>query len=142
MISSRSLADLEPRVRALASEFIERAAELGIDVIITSTYRDAEAQQKLYEQGRGAPGSIVTNAKAGDSFHNYRLAFDFAPIVNGKIPWDDSALFGRLGTLGESLGLEWAGRWNGSLREMAHLQWTGGLTLAELKTGEMPTATA
>jgi peptidoglycan L-alanyl-D-glutamate endopeptidase CwlK len=139
MISSRSIADLHPKVRELAAEFIQQAlAKEGADVIITSTYRDFEAQNKLYEQGRQSPGSIVTNAKAGDSFHNYRLAFDFAPVVNGKVPWDDSALFTRLGIIGESLGLDWAGRWTGSLREMAHLQWTGGLTLAELKSGEMP----
>lgn len=139
MVSSRSLDDLAPQVRALAGLFIDRAKEQGIDVIITSTYRDAEAQQALYDQGRSLPGTVVTNAKPGDSFHNYRLAFDFAPIVGGKIPWGDSAVFTRLGQLGESIGLEWAGRWTGSLREMAHLQWTGGLSLAQLKAGYLPT---
>jgi len=138
MISSRSLDDLNPHVKDLAQQFVAKAAGQGVDVIITSTYRDDEAQLALYQQGRSMPGAIVTNAKPGESYHNYHLAFDFAPVVNGKIPWADSAVFTRLGILGESLGLEWAGRWTGSLREMAHLQWTDGLTLAQLQSGEVP----
>lgn len=138
MVSSRSLEDLIPQVRALAESFVARAKEQGIDVVITSTYRDSEAQQALFDQGRALPGTIVTYARPGDSFHNYRMAFDFAPIVGGKIPWGDSAVFTRLGQLGESLGLDWAGRWTGSMREMAHLQWTGGLSLAQLKAGYLP----
>jgi peptidoglycan L-alanyl-D-glutamate endopeptidase CwlK len=138
VIASRALEDLLPTVRALAIEFIERAMEQGIDVIVTSTYRDEEAQQALYQQGRALPGEIVTDALPGESYHNYRMAFDFAPIVNGKIPWTDSAIFTRLGMLGEQLGLTWAGRWRGKMRELAHLQWTDGLSIAELKAGMRP----
>jgi peptidoglycan LD-endopeptidase CwlK len=140
MIASRDIAELHPTVADLCRRFIAAcaAAPEPIDVIITSTYRDVEQQDWLYEQGRGRPGSIVTCAKGGESFHNYRLAFDFAPIVGGKIPWGDSALFTHCGEIGESLGLDWAGRWMGPLREMAHLQWTGGLTLAQLQAGQMP----
>lgn len=140
MINSRSLEDLHPVVKDLAEQFIAACAASpeNIDVIVTSTYRDLDCQQMLYNQGRATPGTIVTNAKPGQSFHNYRLAFDFAPIVLGKIPWGDSALFTRCGQIGESLGLEWAGRWAGPLREMAHLQWTGGLKLADLQNGKKP----
>ena len=42
----------------------------------------------------------------------------------------------RCGAVAESLGLEWAGRWKGALVELAHCQWTGGLTLADLQAGE------
>jgi peptidoglycan L-alanyl-D-glutamate endopeptidase CwlK len=119
----------------MAREFIAKCAADGIDVIITSTYRDAESQAALYAQGRTAPGKRVTNAKAGQSYHNYRCAFDFVPIVNGKAAWNDSALFERCGKIAESVGLEWAGRWT-RFREAAHCQYTGGLTLAQLQAGE------
>ena len=92
MINSRSLSDLNPKVAAMCSEFINRCKAQGIDVIITSTYRDAECQDKLYAQGRTEPGKKVTNAKAGQSFHNWRVAFDFVPIVGGKAVWNDDAL--------------------------------------------------
>ena len=136
MINSRSLSDLKPKVAALCSEFINRCKEQGIDVIITSTYRDAEAQKALYAQGRTTEGKIVTNAKAGESFHNWHVAFDFCPIVNGKADWNNTATFTKCGEIGEGLGLEWAGRWTGKMKELAHLQYTGGLSLHDFQSGK------
>lgn len=138
MINSRDLKDLHPHVRDLAEQFIAKCREQGIKVIITSTYRDMESQAALYAQGRTAPGKIVTNAKAGQSFHNYRLAFDFCPVIDGKAVWNDTALFTRCGEIAESVGLEWAGRWK-SFKELAHCQATGGLSLADLQAGKTPT---
>lgn len=134
MINSRSLDDLLPPVRARADAFIRACAAAGIDVLITSTYRDAQAQAVLYAQGRTAPGPKVTNAKPGQSWHNWRVAFDFVPIVAGKAQWNDAALFARCGELAEGVGLEWAGRWR-SFKELAHCQVTGGLTLADFQAG-------
>ena len=130
------MSDLKPKVAAMCSEFVNRCKEQGIDVIITSTYRDAEAQKALYAQGRTTEGKIVTNAKAGESFHNWHVAFDFCPIVNGKADWDNLDTFTKCGEIGEGLGLEWAGRWKGKMKEMAHLQYTGGLTLADFQAGK------
>lgn len=132
MINSRSLDDLRPDVRRKCEEFLAECHRHGIDVIITSTLRDNEAQARIYSQGRTRPGLRVTNAPPGRSFHNYGVAFDFCPIVGGKCQWKDERLFERCGEIGEACGLEWAGRWHGSLREMAHLQ-AGGLTIAELQ---------
>jgi peptidoglycan L-alanyl-D-glutamate endopeptidase CwlK len=135
MIASRKIEDLHPKVRDMCSQFVKKCHDAGIDVIITSTYRDNESQDVLYAQGRTKPGKKVTNAKGGHSFHNYRLAFDFAPLVNGKIPWDDSGLFAKCGAIAESVGLEWAGNWK-SFKEMAHCQWTNGLNISQLLAGE------
>ena len=136
MINSRSLTDLHPKVAALCSEFLNRCKEKGIDVIITSTYRDAESQNALYAQGRTTQGKIVTNAKAGQSYHNWRVAFDFCPIINGKCQWDNKDLFAECGRIGEEVGLEWAGRWAGKFKETAHFQYTGGLSLADFHAGK------
>lgn len=135
MINSRDIKDLLPKVQSLTSAFIEKCQAEGIDALITSTYRDMESQAALYAQGRTARGKIVTNAKAGQSFHNFRCAFDFVPIVNGKAQWDDVATFTRCGVIAESLGLEWAGRWK-TFKELAHCQFTGGLTLKDLQSGK------
>ncbi len=145
MIHSRSLDDLNPLVAAQARELIARCQSEGIDLLVTSTYRDLESQAKLYAQGRTAPGRIVTNAKPGQSFHNWRVAFDVVPLRHGKPVWDTSGenrfLWQQIGALGESVGLEWAGRWR-KFRELAHFQFTGGLTLAELRSGKLPAQTA
>ena len=135
MMNSRDLNELLPKVKSLAESFVAACADEGIDVLITSTYRDAESQNALYAQGRTKPGQRVTNAKAGQSWHNWRCAFDFVPIVDGKAQWNDAKTFERCGHIAESVGLEWAGRWT-RFRELAHCQYTGGLTIADLQNGK------
>jgi len=135
MINSRNLTDLHPQVTALCQAFVDKCKADGIDVLIISTYRDAEAQDALYAQGRTTPGGIVTNARAGQSWHNHRCAFDFVPIVAGKARWNDLKTFTRCGEIAESVGLEWAGRWK-SFKELAHCQYTGGRKLAYFQSGK------
>ena len=135
MINSRNLDDLLPQVKTRVEAFIQACKDKGIDILVTSTYRDMESQDALYEQGRTTPGKIVTNARAGDSYHNWRCAVDVVPIIGGKPDWDGShPAWQQIGEIGEECGLEWAGRWK-SFRELAHFQYTGGLTLAQLKEG-------
>jgi peptidoglycan L-alanyl-D-glutamate endopeptidase CwlK len=135
MINSRKLEDLHPKVKVLCERFVASCAKQNIDVLITSTYRDGESQNALYAQGRTAPGKIVTKAKAGQSFHNWKCAFDFVPIVNGKAQWNDTALFTKCGEIAEAVGLEWAGRWK-TFKELAHCQYTNGLTLQDFQQGK------
>jgi peptidoglycan L-alanyl-D-glutamate endopeptidase CwlK len=136
MINSRSLDDLIPQAKERIERFIELCKENNIDLLVTSTYRDNESQEALYEQGRTTPGRIVTNAKPGDSYHNWRCAADVVPLVNGKPNWDgNDPIWTKVGELGEQSGLEWAGRWH-TFKELAHFQYTGGLTLADLKEGK------
>lgn len=135
MINSRNINDLHPKVANMANQFINRCKAAGIDVIITSTYRDIASQNALYAQGRTTPGKKVTNAKGGQSFHNWKVAFDFCPIVNGKAVWNDVALFTKCGEIAEGVGLEWAGRWV-KFKELAHCQYTGGLTLTDFQKGK------
>lgn len=133
MISSRKIEDLRPEVQALAKAFVAKAKDEGIDVLIYCTLRDFECQAELYSQGRTKPGRIVTNARPGDSWHNYGVAWDCVPLINGKAAWDDDGAYAKLGRIGEALGLEWAGRWSGKLKEKAHFQFTGGKSLATMK---------
>jgi peptidoglycan L-alanyl-D-glutamate endopeptidase CwlK len=136
LINSRNLSDLVPAVKLKVDQFMASCAAHNIDVIITSTYRDIESQDALYAQGRTVPGKIVTNAKGGYSFHNYRCAIDVVPIVNGKADWDGShPVWEQIGSLGKEAGLDWAGEWK-TFKELAHFQYTGGLTLADLKSGK------
>jgi len=135
MINSRDLNDLLPEVKRRVENFVEACKANGIDLLVTSTYRDNESQDALYAQGRTAAGKIVTNARAGDSFHNHRCAVDVVPLVSGKPDWDGShPVWAEVGRLGQENGLEWAGNWV-HFKELAHFQYTGGLTIAQLKEG-------
>lgn len=138
MINSRKLEDLHPLVQAKARLMIEKCRQAGIDLMVTSTYRDLASQDALYAQGRTVPGNRVTNARAGQSFHNYRVAFDVVPVINGKPCWDTSGPSGQMwqqvGAIGKSCGLQWAGDWK-TFPEFPHFQYTAGLTLKDFQAG-------
>jgi peptidoglycan L-alanyl-D-glutamate endopeptidase CwlK len=136
MINSRNLFDLVPAAKLKVERLMGLCVANNIDLLVTSTYRDTESQNALYAQGRTTPGKIVTNAKGGESFHNYKCAVDIVPIVNGKPVWDGSdPIWARLGELGKDAGLDWAGEWK-TFKELAHFQYTGGLTIEDLKDGK------
>lgn len=145
MINSRKLEDLHPKVQALAKQLETECEKAGIDLLFTSTYRDNESQDELYKIGRTVPGAdksqrrpmgrIVTNAKAGQSYHNHRVAFDVVPVVNGKAVWGDKLVWKRIGEIGQKLGLTWAGAWI-NFKEMPHFQYTEGLKWQDFKAGK------
>lgn len=139
MINSRKLEDLHPTVREKALKMEKQCeAELGIDLVFTSTYRDNESQDSLYAIGRTVKGAKVTNAKAGYSWHNFRLAFDVVPVRNGKPIWkttgEEGKLWAAIGRIGKECGLEWGGDFK-SLKDLPHFQDSKGLTLAQLRSG-------
>lgn len=119
--------ELLPLVQRKLQEHKDICKKHGLFFIVTSTYRSIESQNALYAQGRTKPGKIVTNAKGGQSFHNWRVAYDFVPIVNGKADWSNEALFSAIGFYGEQVGLEWGGSWK-SFPDMPHMQLTLGYT--------------
>jgi peptidoglycan LD-endopeptidase CwlK len=139
MINSRKVEDLHPLVQPLVHRMLEECSKAGIDLLITSTFRDNESQAALYAQGRTRTGAKVTNAKAGQSWHNWRVAFDVVPLRHGKPVWgttgQDLELWQSVGAIGKAIGLEWAGDWK-RFREFPHFQYTGGLTLADFQNGK------
>lgn len=138
MINSRKLVDLHPLVSSKATRLLGLAAQAGIDLLITSTYRDHESQDALYAYGRTKTGPRRTKAAGGQSYHNFRVAFDVVPMQFGKPVWgtkgDDLLLWQHIGRLGELVGLEWGGRWK-TFKDFPHFQFTGGRDLAWFQSG-------
>lgn len=110
---SRRISDLRACLQPKALQLEMDTEYRGLPILITQTLRTMAEQQALYDQGRSKPGKVVTNAKAGDSPHNYGLAFDVAFVDNGVITWNEPrpGAWDELGKMGESLGLVWGGRW-------------------------------
>lgn len=127
---SRDLNDLEPVTRERCVKFLQECAKYGTPVIVTQTFRSFEEQEALYAKGRALPGPVVTNARAGDSFHNYRRAFDVVFSRGTGIsyfgPWDE------IGPIGEKLGLEWGGRFK-TFPDKPHFQ-NGDIPLNVLRS--------
>lgn len=86
---SRSKEDLHSElVRAFdesCKKFVNYYPHLPVP-FLTCTRRTNEEQEQLYLQGRMTPGKIVTNARAGQSPHNYipSFAFDIAFLTRLK----------------------------------------------------------
>jgi peptidoglycan LD-endopeptidase CwlK len=120
-MSSRSLDDLHPLFKQKALSFVEAAEAAGLDVLIYCTLRTRQEQDELYTHGRTKPGAIVTNAKGGQSAHNFGLAFDGVPLIQGRPAWDDHEHWNTYGRIAASVGLEWAGTWV-KFREFPHVQ--------------------
>lgn len=137
MIDSKNISDLQPTLQRGAKELIRRMEALGYPVGVSSTYRDNEYQNYLYAQGRTRPGQIVTNAKGGESIHNYGLAFDIFKNVKGQ-EYSDPKFFETAGKIWQEMGGEWGGSWK-SFPDRPHMQFTNGLTLKQLQGGaKMP----
>lgn len=71
---SRDLALLHPKLRPLCEKHLALCKAVGIDLHVTQTWRSREEQDELYAQGRTKPGRIVTNARGGQSDHEYIMA--------------------------------------------------------------------
>lgn len=114
--SETNLKRLHPAVEAGAKDLIRVAHSCyNIDIKITQGYRSIQQQNALYEQGRSKAGEVVTNARGGESMHNYGLAVDFVQLVNGQISYDleyDGNRSGKsdwreVADIGKALGFEW-----------------------------------
>jgi len=117
---SRKIEDLIPEMALPWRSFAEKMLEAKIDFIVTSTRRTQAEQDALYAQGRTAPGEIVTWTRR--SKHIEGKAFDIVIMENGKPDWKvTNPKWTRAGEIGESVGLEWAGRWK-THREFPHFQ--------------------
>ncbi len=106
---SRALDDLHPVFRPIAFEFLARLAEKRIMVAIVDTLRTAEEHQENLRKG------VSWTAR---SLHLYGLAIDVAPIEiyrlhgGNKIQWNaDDPVWHDVGEVGESVGMDWGGRW-------------------------------
>ena len=71
------------REKMLMAYFAIRLELLGNAVVrMSHVLRTWDEQNRLYQKGRTKPGRIVTNAKAGQSWHNYGFAFDIVLLVD------------------------------------------------------------
>lgn len=117
---------------------------LGNDVRLRFTHslRSFNEQDNLYAIGRTKPGKKITNAKGGQSIHNYGLAFDIVLLLdkdgNGNfesVSWDTVADFDKDGIADwmeivlhfKTLGWTWGGNWK-SFPDYPHFEKTFGHT--------------
>ncbi len=134
----KRIGNVHPVVKQGAEEIIRRAYKQGIYVLFSDGYRSNAEQNALYAQGRTKPGKIVTNARGGQSLHNYGLAIDM--FITNKAGTSATWPVGELrkvAQIAKGLGFEWGGDWK-TFKDNPHLQMTGGLSIAQLQAGQKP----
>lgn len=128
-ISEGNLSGVAPALRQTVEDVATALADDGVWIRIVSGLRTAAQQDALYAQGRSRSGKIVTNAKAGQSMHNYGLAVDVVPFLIGRtgaLNWkSQTEQFQHMVTAFKEAGLEWGGDWKGSLGDFDHFQMAG-----------------
>ncbi|MFP7483394.1 M15 family metallopeptidase [Priestia filamentosa] len=135
--SRTKVVGLHQTIADKALELVELSYQKGYNIAITQGLRTFTEQNALYAQGRTKPGKVVTNAKGGQSIHNYGLAFDFCVFDGERNPVWSGNTYNKVGALGKNLGLEWGGDWK-SFKDLPHFEYTFGLTLKQLQAGKRP----
>lgn len=138
LLSFNSKTGCLPRVERGIKAVLNEMELLGYPMRVTEGYRTFERQDQLYAQGRTTSGSIVTNAKGGESMHNYRVACDFVFLKEGYNATQN--LWETFGAVGKKHGFEWGGSeaWRkAGLVDFPHLQLTLGYSLSDFQKGKV-----
>ena len=139
------LDDLRPKTKKLCELWIEECRKNGINLVVTQTFRSTELQEAYYSQGRELleivnlkrkkvgldkitekENKIVTKAAPGKSPHNWKMAWDFVPLVDGKPAWNRLDLFDKAGAIARKMNyqgysLEWGGDFK-TIKDKPHIQ--------------------
>lgn len=123
---------LHPKILHKVLSIVEEVNKIlpeGQFMRVTQGLRTFEEQQALYNQGRTTEGNKVTNAKAGYSYHNYGLAFDYVVIQKNGLPlWTVNL---NIVAICKKYGFEWGGNFK-SIKDYPHFQMTFGYSEAKL----------
>lgn len=136
--TDKILKTLDPKAALIFRKFIIAARELvlkkyGCDYKLISGNRTYAEQNALYAQGRTKPGKVVTNAKGGQSNHNFGIAVDAGVFKDGAYldsssPRTAAAVHKDVAKLTSQYGLEWGGDWT-SIVDLPHFEVDTGYTM-------------
>ena len=158
---SRDIDKLHPIVADKCRRFLQRCEARGLHVIVTQTDRTRAEHRAFCAQGREPLDLVNTKREVAGlppitkvqnrritwvefSVHEFGFGFDVCIVKDGRAEWDTKADinangdpdYEEIGRIGELLGLVWGGRFKG--RDLVHFEWTGGLTIEDLKAGKVP----
>lgn len=133
--TKKAIATLHPAIRHLVTHGAEEVSKKltgRAEMIIVQALRTFPEQDDLYKKR-----PKVTNAKAGQSYHNYGLAFDFCLRIDGKdVSWDTAkdwdgdkiADWMEVVAVFSGLGFKWGKAFN----DLPHFEMTFGFNWREL----------
>lgn len=120
-VSESRLQAVNPALAALVRNL---AAVLPFPFRVTQGLRTWPEQDALYAQGRTLPGAVVTEARGGQSWHNFGCAVDLVPMTP-QPDWNVMhPVWQQMVAAGKELGL-YSGSDFVCLKDYPHFQLTG-----------------
>lgn len=127
---------LHPSVREEVHKIIEecnKALTGKAKIRVTQALRTNKEQDDLYAIGRTKSGKKVTNARGGQSIHNYGFAVDICLVIDGKTAswdtakdWDNDQVadWYECVKIFAKYGWDWGGNWK-KLKDLPHFDKKG-----------------
>ncbi|OHA66816.1 MAG: hypothetical protein A3D59_00065 [Candidatus Wildermuthbacteria bacterium RIFCSPHIGHO2_02_FULL_47_17] len=132
-VTDARIRGLDPRVQKPAADFINNTErKFGTQLRIMQGSRSIEEQNKLYAQGRTTPGNVVTNARGGESYHNYGRAIDVVRMNSGQSDWA-SPISSEIAAIGKAEDFAWGGDWSAPYTDYPHFEMTFGESVQSLQ---------
>lgn len=128
------LPQMQEKARAIMQLAHTRRIQTGMTCIILSGTRTYAEQNALFTKR-----PKVTNARGGQSNHNFGIAIDIGLFqagryLTGASKAENDAYISFAQTVKKEVpGIEWGGDWK-SFRDLPHFQLTTGLTLAQVRS--------
>lgn len=119
-------AAMPSNVKVIAVCGIRTFAESDADYAIGRTVKGEDPTPAL------PMGRIITKASAGESFHNYGLAWDMAMITNGKDDYVVGPHWLQCVAICEKYGMEWGGTFPKGFHDDPHFENRYGYIWEEL----------
>jgi len=141
---------LIPDMQIKCRKVIELCNSKNLEILVYCTYRSLEEQAIIFRQGRSyaeikykmdslrksgfgflsdvienvgpqSGNKIITYAGPGESWHNFKEAFDAVPLLGGKALWNDNQKYDIYGSCVIKVGLNWGGSWK-RFKDRPHAQ--------------------
>jgi peptidoglycan LD-endopeptidase CwlK len=130
--SEAAIATLLPKAQVVARKFMQIAVKQPFQVKLLSGTRTFEEQDALFRQR-----PKVTNARGGQSNHNFGIAWDVGTFIDGKFLTGKNAKENKTysdlaaAAKAELPDIEWGGDWK-SFKDMPHFQLKTGKTVKQI----------
>lgn len=121
--SESNIVTLVPAAQIASRKSLAIFTKAGLDVRILSGTRTYAEQNLLYKKGRfGSKEPKVTNAKGGQSNHNFGIAWDIGLFEDGRYITDEKKYVPLAPLILKSLlEVEWGGNWK-AFKDLPHYQ--------------------
>lgn len=116
---------MDADVVRIVRDVIKELHPQGIYVGVAQAMRTIAEQNALYAQGRTRPGAIVTNARGGQSNHNYGVAVDLfvypGTFAKAEFLQPSDTRMKKIVAAMKKRGMKWGGDWS-SFKDYPHFE--------------------